>query len=257
MVLALAATASALPEGYYFTPKIGYSLMQVDKDARLDIKNGGGNYAADGSHALPGNGKNSNGQITLGLALGYDFNQVYDGTPMRAEVEYAWRRKDEIYSTPHSLLSAPGSTSPPGAPGTGSAVISQKGEIEVHSLFINAYFDNGFNDSTTVAPYIGAGLGLAVVSAEYQLYCDDARTPPSLSERVDLRKTKANFAWNVGGGVAWEIADSVALDLGYRYADFGKVDLATSISAGGSNVGIAVDHKVTSHEVLLGIRQIF
>ena len=237
MVLALAATASAQSEGLYFAPKIGLSHMKADINGDLSIP---------GRGKIPLNGDGKGNQPVLGFAVGYDFNLIYDGTPLRAELEYAWRGKKELYSDNSALTVW-----------TTPIPMVKKGEFEVHSLFINAYFDNGLDDSTTVAPYIGAGLGLALVSADYSTYTINGTGTGAHLIEVAMSKKKTNLAWNVGGGVAWEIAASMALDLGYRYADFGNVEASTTVNVPGYSAPVAVDSKVTSHEVLMGLRYTF
>ena len=36
-------------------------------------------------------------------------------------------------------------------------------------------------------------------------------------------KTVTNFAWNIGLGLGYQITNNIALDVGYRFADLGKV----------------------------------
>jgi outer membrane autotransporter protein len=119
-----------------------------------------------------------------------------------------------------------------------------KSKVGAQSFFFNGYFD--IHNDSPVTPYIGAGLGLARVSGEFSVDVD------VFGNLISMSETKTNFAWNVGAGAAFEIADSVALDLGYRYADFGKVDGSTS--AFGGTVKVSADTKVKTHEVLLGLR---
>jgi len=197
-VWTLAQAASARADGLYLTPKIGYSRMIADLQA-----------SAAGTTVSESNGGN---QASLGLAVGYDFKRAYD-LPLRLEYEYVWRGKKELVNN-----------------------ADEKGKFGAQSSFVNAYFD--IYNPSPVTPYIGAGLGFAVVSVEYEV-------PGYFS----YSETKANFAWNIGAGVAWKISDSVALDLGYRYADFGN--------AGTSILGVDLDADLTAKEVLLGLRYTF
>ena len=71
----------------------------------------------------------------------------------------------------------------------------------------------------------------------------------------DISKTKTNFAWNIGAGAAWKITDLISLDLGYRYADFGKVSVTNYVDA--NNDLYNLDVKVKSHDVMLGLRFTF
>ena len=237
MVLAMAAAlilapaALAQPQGLYFTPKIGYSHLKAKTNAD-------GEVYVNGSRELYGvSDSNSKGQTVLGLAVGYDFKPVYD-VPLRAEFEYAWRGKKEMFN---SALEVDANVSG-----------NEKFKVGAQSFFVNAYFD--IHNSSPVTPYIGAGLGLASVSADYQASLSDGTNEGGFG----FNKTKTNFAWNIGAGAAWKISDMISLDLGYRYADFGKVKASSSgdFVAGALEVDFDLNTstKVSAQEVLLGLR---
>ena len=240
MVLGMAATASAQPEGLYFAPKIGYSHLKGKGTTT------GTFHENWGLAPMSSSSSGSKGQAVLGLAVGYDFKPVSD-LPLRAEFEYAWRGKDEKYSTAYRLV----------APGLPTVNVTEKGKVGAQSFFVNAYFD--IHNDTPVTPYIGAGLGLAVVSGEYRTSNDAGIDELNLK----LSNTKTNFAWNIGAGAAWKVAENVSLDLGYRYADFGKVKDSKTIDLTGPPyntpdlIEFAVDARATTHEVLLGLRFTF
>jgi len=199
MVLGMAVTASAQPNGLYFAPKIGYSHMKGKFTDEVDGTSESG----------------SKGQFALGLAAGYDFKSAFD-VPLRTEFEYVWRGKKEVKSFED-----------------GGDTIKLK--VGAQTFFVNAFFD--IHNSSPVTPYIGAGLGLAILSAEIAIDGDESSS-----------KNKTNFAWNIGAGAAWKVAENVALDLGYRYADFGKAVV---------DIGDGVKAKSNAHEVLLGLRYTF
>ena len=224
MVLVLAPAASAQPqEGVYFTPKIGYSSLEADSSAQIE---------AVGLGRVSGKDKSTKGQAVLGLAVGYDFNLVND-VPLRAEFEYAWRGKKEMVNERFDAVNPPNDG-------------NIKSKVGAQSFFFNGYFD--IHNDSPVTPYIGAGLGLARVSSESLVTIDNV--PGNMS----ISKTKTNFAWNIGAGAAFEISDSVVLDVGYRYADFGKVDGSTSVVVPPYTINASMDTKVKTHEVLLGLR---
>jgi len=227
MVLALAATASAQADGFYLTPKFGYSHLKSSTDSNI-LNSDGTLY-----RHLPTNGKHSGGQPVLALALGYDFNSIYD-VPIRTEFEYAWRGKSEKFNKMFNV------------PELGEHV--EIGRAGAHSFFFNGYLD--FHNDSPVTPYIGAGLGFAVASIDHTL--------AGANLRGNVKKTDTNFAWNVGGGAAWNITDKVALDLGYRYADFGNVSHSRVIAGPAHepipNAIYDVKSDLTTHEVLLGVR---
>lgn len=153
------------------------------------------------------------------LAFGHNF---YDGgfdAPVRLEIEAAFRA-DGKYNERYTIE---------------GIRTDEKYEIGVTSIFANAYFD--LYNQTDFAPYIGGGVGAARIKGKVTAagwYNGSASV------------SSWDFAWNVGAGVAYNLTPTVALDLGYRYADFGTLTF--------SNVDL-ID--VTGHEVLLGGRFTF
>lgn len=151
------------------------------------------------------------------LAAGYDFYNGGFDAPLRFELEAAFRA-DATHDERYTLE------------GIG---VSEKYEVGVTSIFANAYYD--FHNTTDFTPYFGGGLGAARIKGTV--------TAKAAGERLSLKASNWDFAWNVGAGVAYNFTDKVALDLGYRYADFGTLTV--------SDVDLL---DVTGHEVLLGGR---
>lgn len=161
-------------------------------------------------------------QFTLGgaLAAGYDFWPQYL-VPLRVELEYALRGNSE-----KSWNYGRG--------------MDFKGAWNASTLFLNLYYD--FRNSTAFTPYVGAGLGMAFNYANYTF------SSPGYHGNFDEHST--NFAWNVGAGVAYDITDSLAVDLGYRYVNLGyyEVDLPD---------GAKLKNQPCNHEFMLGLRYTF
>lgn len=88
------------------------------------------------------------------------------------------------------------------------------------SFFANVYYD--FDNSSDFTPYVGGGLGMSVIGEK-----------------------NTNFAWNVGGGIAYDVATDWKLDLGYRYVDLGKFENRHTKAS------------YSAHEVLMGVRYTF
>jgi len=109
-------------------------------------------------------------------------------------------------------------------------------ELQTYTGFVNAFWD--ITNYNGVTPYLGFGVGIA-----YH-YLSDIDLP------VGSRNGgRADLAYNFTAGVSYDLTDSMALDLAYRYVDLG---LARSR---GSNQ-LTVDD-LTSHEVKLGVRYKF
>ena len=100
-----------------------------------------------------------------------------------------------------------------------------------HSFMANAYFD--YLTCTPWTPYVGAGIGLSHLKAD----------------NGDVAKSVNNLAWQVMAGLAYDITSNWTADVGYRYADLGRVR---------KNYGEGVT-KVTArdHEIMAGVRYNF
>jgi opacity protein-like surface antigen len=99
------------------------------------------------------------------------------------------------------------------------------------SYMANVYFD--YLTCTPWTPYVGAGLGISHLKAD----------------NGDVAKSVNNLAWQVMGGLAYDVTSNWTLDLGYRYADLGRIR---------KNYGNGVT-KVTArdHEIMFGARYNF
>ena len=100
-----------------------------------------------------------------------------------------------------------------------------------HSFMANAYFD--YLTCTPWTPYVGAGLGVSYLKADFG----------------DVAKSVYNLGWQVMGGVTYDVNSNWTLDLGYRYADLGRVrknsgDEIAKVSA-------------RDHEIMFGVRYEF
>lgn len=91
------------------------------------------------------------------------------------------------------------------------------------SLFANGYYDIQTNSLFT--PYVTVGLGYSRISVDGD--------------------SDASLGLKAGIGVAWEINDNFALDVGYRYNDFGTYSEEF------------VDASLSGHELSLGARVSF
>lgn len=197
-----AESGSADQTGIYVTPKFMYGI---------------GTFKGKVSDSVEGTVVSKNAtESSFGgaLAIGYDFSKRLD-VPVRVELEYAAtsqmdkKMKNSLWSNEY-----------------GEAWEDYKMKIDIQSLFFNAYYD--FKNSTSFTPYIGAGVGLAFVGAKVSV--DGHIETPGFSDTWSDslgKKTRTNFAWNVGLGCAYALNDTVSIDLGYRYADFGKAKTKT------------------------------
>ena len=101
-----------------------------------------------------------------------------------------------------------------------------------HSVMANAYFD--MLTCTAWTPYVGAGIGLSYLKADFG----------------EEAKSAYNLGWQVMGGITYDVNSNWTLDLGYRYADNGRVR---------KNWGAGKATKVSArdHEIMFGARYSF
>ncbi len=73
------------------------------------------------------------------------------------------------------------------------------GDLSAFSLLANAWYNIPLTGS--LAGYVGGGAGIAQVEAEFDGYSYDS----------------SEFAWQLGGGLKYEVSPGFTLGVGYRY----------------------------------------
>jgi opacity protein-like surface antigen len=107
------------------------------------------------------------------------------------------------------------------------------------STMFNAWFDVPVRDSFAV--YGGGGIGVG----GYNMSVNDTV--------VAGNGTTADFNWQLGVGVIYEVNDRVELDLGYRYVNMGNGNIQLSTLGGGADAG-NYRMALTSSDILLQVR---
>jgi outer membrane autotransporter protein len=121
-------------------------------------------------------------------------------------------------------------------------VYKSKVTIGASTLFVNAYFD--WRNSTAFTPYVNLGLGTSFLSAKGKIVdLSDGETDNF------GRKTTTHTAWNIGLGSAWQLSDTISLDLGYRYANLGNKARTKDDDAYIKNI--------ETHQFILGAKFLF
>ena len=213
LTLSTLSTAQAETNGMYVAPK--FLMTWQNNHADFD-------ESADGQIT----GDNIfNSQFTVGgaLAVGYDFFPQHN-LPIRTEIEFALRGNNDRSETFNY--------------GT-----KFKSTINNSTLMLNLFYD--FHNDSDFTPYITAGAGIAFIYAKnvisnYQSY-------------LSVNKNTTNFAWNLGAGIAYNVNENVAIDLGYRYINMGTVE--SQVYYKGED--IYIDNHLYNHEVALGVRFTF
>lgn len=161
---------------------------------------------------IEGSGINVEAEFDSGLAglaaIGFDY-----GRNWRAEIEFGYRGADI-----DSVSGATGS-----------------GDVDALSLIGNAIYD--FNIGGKLEPYVGAGLGLARVSA-------DGASPISTS-RID--DDDYGIALQAAAGVAYPLNERLKLTLDYRFLSVQDLNYTT-------DSGLGVDADYNDHAIFVGLR---
>ena len=104
-------------------------------------------------------------------------------------------------------------------------------EVETQSVMLNGYYD--IDTDTKLTPYVGAGIGYAKIKGKL------------LVDALSASEDDNSFAWQVGAGVGYALTDSVTVDAGYRYVDYGDF----------SNDDVKID--TSANEFYVGARYSF
>ena len=202
--------AGAQDEGWYVAPKLGISFFTGDNRVESDY----GNFSKRGHSS----------RFAGALAIGYDFSD--HGAPIRTELEYTLRA---AYRTESNGIVDYGSGPIPG---------KSQNKVKIQTFMFNTFLD--FETETSFTPYIGAGLGVALIKGE--------NTVSYQNNTISTSKDETKFAWDLTAGGAWGLTDNLAMDLGYRYFNFGKV------KTGDYYGGQTYSKQTALHEVMLGLR---
>ena len=111
----------------------------------------------------------------------------------------------------------------------------------------NGYYD--FNTCTRWTPYVGAGVGVAMLKLTSNYM--DADGHDKVSDK------SYNIAWQIGAGVAYDLTKNIALDAGYRYINAGAAVANKSIYSGDGYYSEKHKINTANHEIYLGARYTF
>ena len=131
----------------------------------------------------------------------------------------------------------------------GCCYSNEGGKITSFVGLLNGYVDLG--NWAGISPYIGAGVGVG--GGRFKNYTGYNYTNAGVltSTSMFYGKEKTNLAWALMAGAAVDIGYGFALDVGYRYVQFGDIVSQTDI------LGNAVKLKDNgSHEVRVGMRYV-
>jgi OOP family OmpA-OmpF porin len=239
-LMAAPTLASAQDSGVYIKGQAGYGVI-----------NGSDVVAAPGSTSSIQGDVAGQGNLALGLGIGYDLGENW-----RIELDGT-----SIYNDLGSVGGQPNS----------------KANIFANTLMLNAIYD--FSDFGRWEPYVGAGLGLTKgeVTMVANDFLNDTGTvlvanPACVSAAVVANTARAcgindhetNFAWNLIAGLGYSITDNLTWDTTYRYIDMGDFTLdgeftqqtATNGTPTTAGLGSTIED-ASAHVLMTGFRYRF
>ncbi|KAA5603151.1 outer membrane protein [Blastochloris sulfoviridis] len=234
-----ARAPSPAATGFYAGVKVGGS--------GLDLSNRSINYGAfeytEGDH-FSGDDQSwdmGSGTDTVfggGVLLGYNFNRL-TGFPVRLEFDYYARGRGEVnraYDVVYNI-------STNGVPTPEAANLGQHDKISLQTALASLYFD--IPTGGVLTPFVGGGIGAAFID----------HTVIGIENGTDTfsnSRSSTNFAWSLGGGLAWAINERLTVDLSYRYVNAG-----TSTVAKGNWEPLTATTDIASQDVTIGLRANF
>ncbi len=238
--LALGAQASAQDEyqGYYGA--IGAGVVIANDEAN-DIE------SADSLPAAFDSTLETETNISLYGAIG-----KYFAKGIRAELELASRSQDIENMSGDGLGFG-------GFPGGTAGV----GELTVTTLMFNAYKDFTLDEGGMINPYIGAGVGAALVRPEFgnfSVVTDGAvpQTVPAMAggNRIAVEDKDYVPAAQAMAGLVFNFTENMLVDVRYRYLRTGEYDYGGYINstAAAPTPLAGLSGEYTAHEALAGLR---
>jgi opacity protein-like surface antigen len=181
-----------------------------------------------------------------GAGVGYQFNNWF-----RFDVtgEYRTAANYSAIQSYSDIWSAPGA-SPCGIGARCHDVYH--GQHAAAVFLANAYFDIGTWYGIT--PFIGGGIGVATnfLSNWY-----DISAQPAGGFGYASDKTQANFAWQVGAGLAYNVTPNLKLEVAYRYLDLGKLSTNQIVCQGTPVCAREVQSfNLASNDIRVGFRYV-
>ncbi len=176
----------------------------------------------------------------------FDSEADYDNgigvyTALGHEGAGGWRKELEFSYRNNDLRHLPGD----GLGFTGWTEDTVDGDIQSMAFMFNLIKD--FSSDSAVTPYVGLGAGLARLKAEY-VGADPSFSGGFGSLVVDDKAWQ--FAYQGIAGLAFELAEGLALDLSYRYFATLDPDFAGTLAGAPAEF----EQEYNSHSLFAGLR---
>jgi len=180
----------------------------------------------------------------FGGAVGYGFDNGFS-----VELEAAYRRnKLDIKGVGilAYLYTLPGGTTGTKS-GPSASLDGTDGHLEATSLMANAWYE--FDTGTEVRPFVGGGVGIAWVDVHDIVEIGFATKLGTSFYSVGVHGDDSGFAWQLGGGLNWEVSPGKDLTVEYRYFNGPEVK---NIRV--HDVNNNLDYDYEAHSFMVGFR---
>ena len=223
-------------DDYYLKGLLGYSHTESKLKKDMDVINQANKVIIDSYE----NHDKSDNAAVVGLGAGIDFNyRTY-----RLSVGAAWYWQNEIKNKGYIDLHGEGSFRD----------YSYQYKTQHQRLMLEGAF-YWLMHEPELQPYISAGLGYSrnrfTGYSEKDIYPTDgtAKSPDPITPFKSA--TRNEPAWQIGIGILIPISEELLLDMGYQYANLGKVE--SGRDKPGRYSGKLKTDDLTSQQLLLGL----
>lgn len=195
VVLLISISGQAFADDkYYWKGAIGLSVLE---DSNVKFKDENGSYDIGKISADPG--------FALTTAIGRDMGKGFS-----AEVEFGYKKTD------YDKFKGKSFTYPVNSRGTAELKIPdfelKDADVSTKTLMFNGLYN--YNNASMFTPYGGVGIGIAWNDVDVG----------------NFEESDTNFAWQLLAGVETEVANNLAVMVGYRYLSAGEFSIEEKIT---------------------------
>ena len=218
--------------GWYLRGDVSYAVNKPFKDTSFGVDPANYNEVFDERY-MP---------ASASLGMGYHFNDY-----LRAELNFGIMPYEKSTQTANFA----GVVGPPAVSGwTASASTDNR----MYTGMLNAYADLGTYMGFT--PYIGAGAGL-VYNKRVANWSTDYADPAMTDVSVNDSRRQYTWAYSLNAGVAYNLTQNVALDIGYQYFSAPDAEYAVpshQYTDAGGPAGASIKKGIDYHQIKVGLR---
>lgn len=207
------ATEGGMGGNFYVAPRLNFGISDVSDFSLSPAQNGSLVQKQDGAEFVAG----------ASLAFGYKWD--IEDLPLRIEGQYYYRYHYDL----NLRLTQPGGTT-----------VDYDNQTVAHAGILQGYWH--IPTGWGIEPYVGLSVG----GIYNQTESDRRDNGTGASESIDTDSFQ--FVFGGGAGIWWDVNDSLAIDVGYRFLDL--TDLETDRFSSGERVTTSDYH---THDIYVGV----